>query len=123
VAGDGGAISNGDPYVATGTMTLDQSSLTHNQANLEGGGIENWGALTVSNSSIVGNQVGFLTGGGIENWGALTIINSTITGNTNKYGWPDNLSGNPPVYQRSSRRRPVPGDGHRGRPRPDDRTR
>ena len=32
-AWDGGAISNGDPYVATGTMTLDHSTLTHNQGN------------------------------------------------------------------------------------------
>jgi hypothetical protein len=99
VAWDGGAISNGDPYVATGTMTLDQSTLTHNQGNGEGGGIDNWGSLTVSNSSIVGNQVWFLSGGGINNYGSLTIINSTITGNTNTYGWPDNLSGNPAVYQ------------------------
>ena len=99
VAWDGGAISNGDPYTATGTMTLDHSTLTHNQGNGEGGGIDNWGALTVSNSSIVGNQAQYLTGGGIDNRGSLTIINSTITGNTNQWGWPDNLSGNPPVYQ------------------------
>jgi hypothetical protein len=99
VAWDGGAISNGDPYTATGTMTLDHSTLTQNTAVGEGGGIDNWGALTVSNSSIVGNQVGYLTGGGIDNRGSLTIINSTIAGNTGKYGWPDNLSGNPPVYQ------------------------
>jgi hypothetical protein len=79
-------------------MTLDHSSLTHNQGNGEGGGVENWGTLTVSNSSIVGNQVWFLTGGGIDNWGALTIVNSTITGNTNMYGWPDDISDNPPQY-------------------------
>ena len=99
VAWDGGAISNGDPYTPTGTMTLDHSTLTHNQGNGEGGGIDNWGALTVSNSSIVGNQVGYLSGGGINNNGSLTIINSTITGNTNMHGWPDNLSGDPPVCQ------------------------
>jgi hypothetical protein len=96
---DGGAISNGDPYTATGTMTLDHSSLTQNTAFGEGGGIDNWGSLTVSNSSIVGNRVEYLTGGGIDNRGSLTIIDSTITGNTNIYGWPDNLSGDPPVCQ------------------------
>ena len=94
VAGDGGAISNGSAYNPKGTMTLDHSSLTQNTADVEGGGIENWGTLTVSDSSIVGNQAYNLNGGGIENWGTLTIIASTISGNT-----PDNISGNPPRYQ------------------------
>jgi hypothetical protein len=98
-ASDGGAISNGSPYNPTGTMTLDHSSLTNNWADQEGGGIDNWGSLTVSNSSIVGNQAFFLTGGGIHNNGSLTIIASTITGNTNGRGGPDNISGNPPVYR------------------------
>jgi hypothetical protein len=98
-AADGGAISNGSPYNPTGTMTLDHSTLTRNTASEEGGGIDNWGALTVSNSSIVGNQVWFLTGGGINNNGSLTIIASTITGNTNEWGMPDNISGNPPRYE------------------------
>jgi hypothetical protein len=75
-------------------MTLDHSSLTQNTADGEGGGIDNWGALTVSHSSIVGNRVENLTGGGIDNNGSLTILASTITGNT-----PDNISGNPPRYQ------------------------
>jgi Bacterial Ig-like domain (group 3)/Chitobiase/beta-hexosaminidase C-terminal domain/FG-GAP-like repeat len=51
-----------------------------------GGGINNDGQLTVSNSSITGNAVvnllGFSTGGaGIANSGIMTIRNSTVSGN------------------------------------------
>jgi hypothetical protein len=94
LASSGGAISNGTYSNQRGTLTLDHSTLTRNWADIEGGGIENWAALTVSNSSIVNNQVAIRTGGGIENHGSLTIIDSTITGNK-----PDNLSGNPPRYE------------------------
>jgi hypothetical protein len=99
VAWNGAAISNGYVYNPSGTMTLDHSSLSQNTALGEGGGIENWGTLTVSNSSIVGNHVQMLSGGGINNDGSLTIINSTVTGNWNGSGSPDNIAGNPPVYE------------------------
>jgi hypothetical protein len=75
------------------------TKITHNQGNGEGGGIENWGALTVSNSDIVGNRIYDLTSGGIDNSGSLAIINSTIAGNANQWGWANDISGNPPRYQ------------------------
>jgi hypothetical protein len=50
-----------------------------------GGGILNWGALTVSNSTITGNialSEASAVGGGIFNIGTLAINNSTLSGNT-----------------------------------------
>jgi hypothetical protein len=54
-----------------------------------GGGIENRGTLTVTNSTFSGNSTGFCLlcgpsgyGGGIENRGTLTVTNSTFSGNS-----------------------------------------
>ncbi|MCL2639317.1 MAG: hypothetical protein FWD53_00580, partial [Phycisphaerales bacterium] len=51
-----------------------------------GGGILNFGMLTVTESTFVGNTA--VTGGGISNWdgGALTIMNSILTGNIGDAG-------------------------------------
>ena len=45
-----------------------------------GGGIDNHGTLTVSNSTLSGNSANFV--GGIYNQGTLTVNNSTISSNT-----------------------------------------
>ena len=50
-----------------------------------GGGILNWGHLTLSNSAVTGNYAlseSSATGGGIYNSGTLTVSNSTFSGNT-----------------------------------------
>jgi hypothetical protein len=50
-----------------------------------GGGILNWGNLTLSNSAITGNYAlseSSANGGGIYNSGTLTVRNSTFSGNT-----------------------------------------
>jgi CSLREA domain-containing protein len=46
-----------------------------------GGGIINFGALTLVNVTVSGNNSTSLEGGGILNRGSLTIVGSTITGN------------------------------------------
>ncbi|HEY3027401.1 MAG TPA: right-handed parallel beta-helix repeat-containing protein [Pyrinomonadaceae bacterium] len=46
----------------------------------DGGGINNYGALKLTNCTISGNS-SFYTGGGIANSGTMTIMNSTISGN------------------------------------------
>jgi hypothetical protein len=54
-----------------------------------GGGISNHGTLTITDSTITGNQV-YLTGGGIQNGGTLTITNSTVSGyGANGQPWGD----------------------------------
>ena len=45
-----------------------------------GGGIANFGMLTIRNSTITGNSAGI--GGGIVNFGTAIVMNSTIAGNS-----------------------------------------
>jgi hypothetical protein len=47
-----------------------------------GGGVRNFGTLTINQSTISGNTVGNASGGGISNFGTLKINQSTISGNT-----------------------------------------
>jgi CSLREA domain-containing protein len=51
-----------------------------------GGGILNFGTLTLINVAISGNESSGLEGGGIWNRGALTIVGSTISGNASGNG-------------------------------------
>ncbi|ODV40076.1 Calx-beta domain-containing protein [Microcystis aeruginosa] len=67
-----------------GTLTLTNSTITGNTANVGGGGIYNDGTLTLTNSTISGNTATY--GGGIWNRETLTLNNNTISGNTANYG-------------------------------------
>ena len=64
-----------------GTLTLNNVAIVHNQSGgLEGGGVWSRGVLTINGSTIVGNMSG--NGGGIlNNLGTLTITNSTVFDN------------------------------------------
>ncbi len=69
-----------------GSLTITNSVISGN-SSAHGGGIENYGTLTVDNSSISGNSThptpyNFSSGGGIGNGGTLTVDNSTISGNS-----------------------------------------
>jgi hypothetical protein len=82
--GEGGGIYNG---YSGGTLMITNSSVRDNYAGVPdpfpagaGGGVSNYGMLTITNSTIDSNQV-WLEGGGIYNWGTLTVTNSTISGN------------------------------------------
>src|SRR5262249_4903666 len=61
------------------SVHLDKVILTHGFAN-SGGGLRNFGNLTITNSTISHSHARI--GGGITNVGALTISNSTISGNS-----------------------------------------
>jgi hypothetical protein len=54
--------------------------ISGNRARYWGGGIDNAGIMTITNSMISGNSA--LYAGGIENSGTVTIVNSTISGNS-----------------------------------------
>jgi hypothetical protein len=63
-----------------GNLTLTQSTLSGNSATFDGGGISNFGTVTLTQSTISGNSAG--TGGGIYNFGNLTLAQSTLSGNS-----------------------------------------
>ena len=71
--GAGGGICNS----ATGTLILNNSTLSYNGAQV-GGGISNFGSLTISDSTFSGNSAVF-EGGAISGGG--TVRNSTLTDN------------------------------------------
>jgi hypothetical protein len=69
----------------SGTLTVSNSTISGNHATLQGGGIYNEGTLTLSNSTVSGNAAsigsGISKGGGIYNSGTLTVSSSTIVDN------------------------------------------
>jgi len=74
---DGGGIYN---YLAT--LTVTNSTFSHNGGVYTGGGIYNYLAtLTVTNSTFIGNHGNYSGGGGIYSLGTLTVSNSTFSGN------------------------------------------
>jgi hypothetical protein len=99
--GDGGIViinggnSAGDPgatiAVPSGVVaTIDGLGITGGYAigYPWGGGIQNFGNLTLQNSAVAGNHAGGDTeaGGGIYNGGTLSVIGTIITGNTAPFG-------------------------------------
>ncbi|RQH27702.1 DUF4347 domain-containing protein [Okeania hirsuta] len=69
--------------VNTGVLEVNNTTISNNiatNAELSGGGIDNDGIATVTNSTISGNTSGF-DGGGIDNDGTATVNNSTISEN------------------------------------------
>ncbi len=79
----GGSATSGGGIDNDGNLTISDSVISNNMATGDGGGIENEGgdSLTISDSAISGNTAGG-SGGGIDNQGVLSIIDSTIAGNS-----------------------------------------
>ena len=69
-----------------GTLTVTDSTIDNNMAGLGGGGIYNAGTLTVTNSTIDNNVTGNGDGGGIDSTGTLTVTNCTISNNGAGFG-------------------------------------
>jgi polygalacturonase len=82
--GTSGVFALGSSFSSPLTNFLAGLTITDGNSDA-GGGILNYGRLTISNCIIVDNQAStpspFGTGGGIENNGPCRIINSTISGN------------------------------------------
>ncbi len=77
------------------TATISGLTFTGGQvpaSSYGGGGINNYGALTVANCVVTGNSTAF-NGGGINNNGSLTVNNSVVSDNTGFYG--GGISNNP----------------------------
>ncbi|MFP5206211.1 MAG: choice-of-anchor Q domain-containing protein, partial [Acidobacteriota bacterium] len=83
------SVNSGVTAAAIDHLNIANGSVVNDTAAY-GGGINNSGTLTVSNSTISGNTVvsapasgvGNSYGGGIHNSGTLTVTNSTFIGNT-----------------------------------------
>jgi hypothetical protein len=70
-----------------GTLTLERSTVASNDGR-DGGGIHNYfyGVLRVANSAIFNNTT-FVNGAGIFSEGAVTLTNSTVSGNQAAPPW------------------------------------
>jgi predicted outer membrane repeat protein len=82
---DGGAINRVISIENTAAVVTLNKLTVRNGIAAGGGGILNWGMLTVTSSTISGNFAGSsysATGAGIYNSGTLTINNSTLSGNS-----------------------------------------
>lgn len=75
------------------TIILDSLIITKSTPGF-GGGIRNWGILTVNNCTFSGNSAN--SGGGIDSWGTLTVDNSAFSNNlaTERGGGINNDGGN-----------------------------
>jgi hypothetical protein len=71
--GDGGGILNDS------NLTVDRCTIHHNIAYIYGGGIQNTGTLTVTDSILEANDA--LDGGGISNAGTASIVRTSIIEN------------------------------------------
>jgi uncharacterized repeat protein (TIGR01451 family)/CSLREA domain-containing protein len=88
----GGDVGGGGIYNA-GTLTIQDSVISGNEARRHGAGIHNLGALSIANTTISGNVTEDRgSGGGIyQSAGTLMLDNVTITDNSalNLEGFPD----------------------------------
>jgi CSLREA domain-containing protein len=83
--GDAGCGQNCATFIGGGianfgTMTIVGGQVVSNTSFGDGGGIGNFGTLHISNNVLSGN-IGN-TGGAIENYGTLTVNNSLLSGNS-----------------------------------------
>ena len=104
IAGNGSTITR-DPgapqfrileVAENGHLTLQEITVSGG-ANTSlygrGGGLQNSGILTLTNSTVSGNSAS--SGGGVHNNGTLTLTNSTVSGNSaaNRGGGVSNITG------------------------------
>jgi hypothetical protein len=82
----GGSALAGGGIDNAGSLTLSNSTVTGNHAGGGGGGIQNGGTMIMSGDTVNDNTAGPFGGGGIGNTGHLTIINCTIAANQSLQG-------------------------------------
>jgi CSLREA domain-containing protein len=80
--GDGGGVYN----AAGRSLTITNSTLRNNFAEINGGGLANYGTATLTSSSIVQQNQAAHSGGGIFNEGKLVVQDSTIGANKGSDG-------------------------------------
>ena len=70
---NGGAIATDPSTVGTSINVSDGSTITSNQAGVNGGGLYNYGALSVTDSTISNNNAAAGVGGGIDDEPGATL--------------------------------------------------
>lgn len=76
----GNSAYNGGGGIANfGTVTINNSTFSGNSASIGGGALSNSGTATINNSTLSGNSA--FSGGGISNFGTLLINHSTLSSN------------------------------------------
>ena len=77
-----GSEFDGGGIVNFGKVTINNCTVSNNSANKTGGGIANFGTVTLNNSTVSNNSAN-TSGGGIVNFGngTVTLNNSTVTNN------------------------------------------
>ena len=83
----GGSSASGGGINNQGTLTMTNSTISGNSASVGGGGLFNAKTLTMTNSTVSGNSGG-LFGGGIRNDRStrMTLTNSTVSSNFASFG-------------------------------------
>ena len=96
ISGNTGKNGGGLYNSATGTVTLNNVSVVNNVdggvSPPKGGGIDNLGTMTLTNSIVSGNTSNGM-GGGIANAGKLYVIDTTISGNSVTGASPNGVGG------------------------------
>lgn len=77
-------------------MTVSTSTFANNAADF-GGGIENDGTITLSNSTVANNTSANFADGGIENAGTLSVAQSIVANNQTLQGLPSNCGLSSPL--------------------------
>jgi hypothetical protein len=77
----GGSYVGGGGIYNYGTLTLTNCTLSENGATNDGGGIFNSGTATLNQCTLSGNSATDGYGGGIANYGLLTLNQCTLSGN------------------------------------------
>ena len=86
---NGQTVDGAGGIANSGILSLTNSTVSGNNSgsglnSSSGGGIFNSGTLTLTNSTVSGNSTTF-EGGGIGNSGTLTLTNSTVSGNSGSF--------------------------------------
>ncbi len=72
--------SGGGLYIAAGSATINNSTISGNSAGVDGGGVYNAGESILTHATIVGNSAAY-NGGGVIDASQLQIYNSIISDN------------------------------------------
>jgi hypothetical protein len=78
----GGNADRGGGIDNNGMTTISNSIFTDNSAGGGGGGLFNFGTITISSSSFIDNSASEGSGGGLWNDGTMTISRSSFIGNS-----------------------------------------